>query len=164
RQKAGAQASTLTGGQQKLLEIARSLLLDPKLMLIDEPSIGLSPLLVQETFGILQELRDNGMTVLMVEQNARTALEMSDCESVLAEGAWPVKDGGVNEAYDGLGATYDFFAQVYGRNSIDDAGLHLDASVHYGRRYDNAFWNGSQMVFGDGDGDLFNRFTIALDV
>jgi Zn-dependent metalloprotease len=53
---------------------------------------------------------------------------------------------------------------VFDRNSIDDEGLHLDATVHYARRYDNAFWNGRQMVFGDGDGDLFNRFTISLDV
>jgi len=73
-------------------------------------------------------------------------------------------DVAVNEAYDGLGATFDFFANVYDRNSIDDEGLHLDATVHYGRRYDNAFWNGQQMVFGDGDGDLFNRFTVSLDV
>jgi Zn-dependent metalloprotease len=83
---------------------------------------------------------------------------------VRAEGAPAQADVEVNEAYDGLGATFDFFADVYDRNSIDDAGLHLDASVHYGRRYDNAFWNGQQMVFGDGDGDLFNRFTSSLDV
>jgi len=83
---------------------------------------------------------------------------------VRAEGAPAGGDVEVNEAYDGLGATFDFFADVYDRNSIDDEGLHLDASVHYGRRYDNAFWNGQQMVFGDGDGDLFNRFTISLDV
>ena len=73
-------------------------------------------------------------------------------------------DAEANEAYDGLGATFDFFTGVYDRNSIDDEGLHLDATVHYGRRYDNAFWNGQQMVFGDGDGDLFNRFTVSLDV
>jgi len=86
RQRAGAQASTLSGGQQKLLEIARSLLLDPKLMLIDEPSIGLSPLLVQETFAILQELRAKGMTILMVEQNAKRALEASDFGIVIELG------------------------------------------------------------------------------
>ena len=84
--------------------------------------------------------------------------------SVRAEGAPALADAEVNEAYDGLGATFDFFAAVYDRNSIDDEGLHLDATVHYGRRYDNAFWNGQQMVFGDGDGDLFNRFTVSLDV
>lgn len=74
------------------------------------------------------------------------------------------RDVQANEAYDGLGATFDFFWEVYRRNSIDDAAMHLGASVHYGRKYDNAFWNGEQMVFGDGDGDLFNRFTASLDV
>jgi branched-chain amino acid transport system ATP-binding protein len=86
RERADAQASTLSGGQQKLLEIARSLLLDPKLMLIDEPSIGLSPRLVQETFGILQDLRAKGVTILMVEQNAKRALEVSDFGIVLELG------------------------------------------------------------------------------
>lgn len=83
---------------------------------------------------------------------------------VRGEGARPGRDVEVNEAYAGLGATFDFFATVFERDSIDDAGMHLDATVHYGRQYDNAFWNGRQMVFGDGDGDLFNRFTISLDV
>ena len=86
RERAGAQASTLSGGQQKLLEIARSLLLDPKLMLIDEPSIGLSPRLVQETFAILQDLRAKGMSILMVEQNAKRALEISDFGVVIELG------------------------------------------------------------------------------
>jgi branched-chain amino acid transport system ATP-binding protein len=86
RQKARAQASTLSGGQQKLLEIARGLLLDPKLMLIDEPSIGLSPVLVQQTFEILQDLRARGVTILMVEQNAKRALEISDYGVVLELG------------------------------------------------------------------------------
>ncbi|MBN8533558.1 MAG: ABC transporter ATP-binding protein [Rhizobiales bacterium] len=86
RQKADQQASTLSGGQQKQLEIMRGLLLDPKLILIDEPSIGLSPLLVQETFGILTDLRNRGVTILMVEQNARSALEMSDEGLVLELG------------------------------------------------------------------------------
>lgn len=83
---------------------------------------------------------------------------------VRAEGEPAVKDAAVNEAFDGLGAIYDFFFEVYDRNSIDDEGLPLDASVHFGRRYDNAFWNGQQLVFGDGDGELFNRFTAAIDV
>ena len=86
RRKAGAQASTLSGGEQKLLEIARGLLLEPKLMLIDEPSIGLSPLLVKETFGILQDLRAKGVSILMVEQNAKRALEISDFGVVLELG------------------------------------------------------------------------------
>ena len=86
RERAGAQASTLSGGQQKLLEIARALLLDPALMLIDEPSIGLSPRLVQETFAILHDLRAKGMTILMVEQNAKRALEISDYGIVIELG------------------------------------------------------------------------------
>ena len=86
RKKANQQASTLSGGEQKQLEIARGLLLDPKLVLIDEPSIGLSPLLVQQTFAILKELRGRGVSVLMIEQNARSALEISDYGLVLELG------------------------------------------------------------------------------
>src|SRR5262249_21761496 len=86
REKADAQASTLSGGQQKLLELARGLLLDPKLMLIDEPSIGLSPQLVQEVFAILGELRARGVTILLIEQNARQALQISDYGLVLEQG------------------------------------------------------------------------------
>lgn len=83
---------------------------------------------------------------------------------VRSEGNKPVSDVTVNEAYDGLGATYDFFMEQFSRNSIDDEGMELNATVHFGQNYDNAFWNGEWMVFGDGDGELFNRFTIALDV
>ena len=83
---------------------------------------------------------------------------------VRCEGQEKTSDPAVDEAYDGLKATFDFYAEVLNRNSIDDDGLHLDATVHYDEDYDNAFWNGSQMVFGDGDGTLFNRFTISLDV
>ena len=86
RDKANAQASTLSGGQQKLLEVARGLLLDPKLILIDEPSIGLSPLLVQEVFAILKSLRDIGVTILLIEQNAKQALQISDHGLVLEQG------------------------------------------------------------------------------
>ena len=80
------------------------------------------------------------------------------------EGEPPVSDTGVNEAYDGAGATYDLYWEVYQRNSVDGLGLRLDSSVHYQKNYDNAFWDGQQMVYGDGDGQLFNRFTIAIDV
>jgi Zn-dependent metalloprotease len=74
------------------------------------------------------------------------------------------KDIAVNEAYNGSGATYDFFFRVFGRSSIDGRGFRLDSTVHYGRNYDNAFWNGQQMIYGDGDGKVFGRFTAALDV
>lgn len=69
------------------------------------------------------------------------------------EGGKAVRDVAANEAYQGLGATWDFYVAAYQRNSIDDEGMRLDATVHYAERYDNAFWNGQQMVFGDGDGD-----------
>ena len=83
---------------------------------------------------------------------------------VRGEGHRPVADIAVNEAYDGLGATWHLYEDVYGRNSMDDAGLGLIGTVHFDERYDNAYWNGEQMVFGDGDGVLFNRFTVAVDV
>ena len=83
---------------------------------------------------------------------------------VRAEGARPVADESANEAYDGLGATWRLFHEVYGRDSLDDHGLPLLASVHYQRGYDNAFWNGDQMVFGDGDGVVFRSFTDCVDV
>ncbi|HEX5857172.1 MAG TPA: M4 family metallopeptidase [Microbacterium sp.] len=76
----------------------------------------------------------------------------------------PVDDVAVNEAFDGLGATYDFFWDAYGRDSIDAGGSPLDATVHYGRDYDNAFWDGERMVFGDGDGEVFRGFTGSLSV
>ncbi|MCI5076501.1 ABC transporter ATP-binding protein [Oricola sp.] len=85
-------AIELSGGQQKQLEVARSLLLDPKLILIDEPSIGLSPNLVQEVFRTLQSLRDQGVTILMVEQNAKAALAMSDYGLVLELGQTRMHD------------------------------------------------------------------------
>ena len=83
---------------------------------------------------------------------------------VRSEGGAPSKDVAVNEAYDGAGSTYDFYSHVFQRNSIDGRGMRLDSTVHYGSKYDNAQWNGRQMVYGDGDGKLFTRFTAALDV
>lgn len=92
RKKAKQQASTLSGGEQKMLEIARGLMLDPKLMLIDEPSIGLSPILVGELFQLLRGLRDRGITVLLIEQNAKRALENSDFGVVLELGRTRIQD------------------------------------------------------------------------
>ncbi|WP_182086336.1 ABC transporter ATP-binding protein [Aureimonas sp. ME7] len=86
RERRDQKAIELSGGQQKQLEIARALLLDPRLMLIDEPSIGLSPNLVQDVFQTLGRLRDEGVTILMVEQNAKAALAMSDHGLVLELG------------------------------------------------------------------------------
>jgi branched-chain amino acid transport system ATP-binding protein len=92
RRKARHQASTLSGGEQKILEIARGLMLRPRLMLIDEPSIGLSPLLVEELFALLRELRADGITLLMIEQNAKRALEGSDHGVVLELGRMRLQD------------------------------------------------------------------------
>jgi branched-chain amino acid transport system ATP-binding protein len=92
RDKANAQASTLSGGQQKILEVARGLLLDPNLILIDEPSIGLSPLLVQEVFAILKALCDQGVTILLIEQNAKQALQISNYGLVLEQGQTRIED------------------------------------------------------------------------
>ncbi len=83
---------------------------------------------------------------------------------VRAEGDGPTGDEAVDEAYDGLGATFRLYDEEFDRNSIDDEGLPLLATVHYGRAYNNAFWDGQRMVFGDGDGELFLRFTRSLDV
>ncbi|MGC5222170.1 M4 family metallopeptidase [Micromonospora sp. DT81.3] len=76
----------------------------------------------------------------------------------------PVGDAAVNEAFDGLGATYDLFWDGYVRDSIDGEGAPMNATVHYGQDYDNAFWDGERMVFGDGDGEVFRGFTGSLSV
>jgi Zn-dependent metalloprotease len=83
---------------------------------------------------------------------------------VRGEGAPKTGDTSVNEAYDGSGKTYDFYQSAFQRNSIDDRGMRLDSTVHYRRNFNNAFWNGQQMVYGDGDGQIFQRFTKSLDV
>jgi len=92
RDRRNQKAMELSGGQQKQLEIARALLLDPKLLLIDEPSIGLSPNIVQDVFRTLQSLRDQGMTILMIEQNAKSALAISDFGLVLELGQTRMHD------------------------------------------------------------------------
>jgi branched-chain amino acid transport system ATP-binding protein len=86
RERIDNQASTLSGGEQKQLEVGRALLLHPRVLLIDEPSIGLSPKLVQEVMALLRQLADGGTTVLMVEQNVRTALKYSNRALVLEMG------------------------------------------------------------------------------
>jgi Zn-dependent metalloprotease len=80
------------------------------------------------------------------------------------EGGAASRDKAVNEAYDSAGTTWDFYNKIFGRQSVDDHGKTLVSSVHYGERYDNAFWDSRQMVYGDGDGIIFQRFTAALDV
>ncbi|WP_406395439.1 M4 family metallopeptidase [Streptomyces sp. NBC_00887] len=80
------------------------------------------------------------------------------------EGDEATQDAGVNRAYAGLGATFELLLMAYGRSSIDGKGLPLIGSVHYDDKYNNAFFDGEQMVFGDGDGEIFLDFTVAIDV
>ncbi|GAB3268864.1 M4 family metallopeptidase [Sinomonas notoginsengisoli] len=98
--------------------------------------------------------------------------EISDAERtqslpgklVRKEGQEPAADADVNRAYDGLGETYRFLEEAFAQSSIDGAGLALEGTVHYGIGYDNAFWDGSRMVFGDGDGKVFGSFTSSLSI
>ncbi|MRG61387.1 peptidase M4 family protein [Agromyces sp. CFH 90414] len=83
---------------------------------------------------------------------------------VRREGQPATGDDAVDEAYDGLGDTHRMFDRVFGRDSIDGTGMPLEATVHYGDRYDNAFWDGERMVFGDGDGEIFSGFTNSISV
>ncbi len=125
-----------------------------------------------EHIDALQQLRVHG--VQTAPSPARPGLNrtISDAgnrevlpgEAVRREGEQATGDAAVDEAYDGLGQTYALFHKAFGRSSIDDSGGPLDATVHYGQDYDNAFWNGSRMVFGDGDGEVFTRFTRSVTV
>jgi Zn-dependent metalloprotease len=102
-------------------------------------------------------------TVYDVEHGGRDSLPG---RKVRGEGDPPSDDDAVNEAYDGADNVYDFYKDVLGRDSIDGQGLELVSSVHYGAGFDNAFWNGAQMVYGDGSGHLFveGGLTKAVDV
>ncbi len=84
--------------------------------------------------------------------------------TVREEGGEPTGDTAADEAYDWLGVTFRFLEDVYDHNSIDNDGMEMVSTVHYGTDYENAFWNGEQMVYGDGDGRLFLSFTGPLDV
>jgi Zn-dependent metalloprotease len=84
--------------------------------------------------------------------------------AVRSEGDPDTGDAATDESYVGLGDTYTFFRDVYDWSSLDNKGLPLDATVHYGQDYDNAFWDGERMVFGDGDGEVFTRFTVSVGV
>jgi len=86
KERLHSRAASLSGGEQKQLEIGRALLLRPKVILIDEPSIGLSPMVVQDVFKLLRKLADQGTTVLMVEQNVKSALKYSDDAIALESG------------------------------------------------------------------------------
>lgn len=139
--------------------------------------------LAERTISISNEIRGRRFTGRMKELAAMKAVQhkernVYDAKQgsslpgtlVRKEGDPDVADVSVNEAYDGAGATYDLYYEVYNRNSVDNNGMRLDSTVHYQKGYDNAFWDGQQMVYGDGDEDLpadqrlFNRFTASIDV
>ncbi|AXL10971.1 M4 family peptidase [Microbacterium foliorum] len=117
---------------------------------------------------------------LSIDENGDLVAELSDAPNrtisdagntqtlpgaiVRGEDDEPVADASVNEAFDGLGATFEMLLSAFGRNSLNDAGAPLDATVHYGTDYDNAFWDGERMVFGDGDGEVFVGFTASTTV
>lgn len=79
-------AATLSGGEQQMLAMGRALMSQPKLLLLDEPSMGLSPIFIEKTFAIIQKLNEQGTTILLIEQNAKTALKIADRGYVLANG------------------------------------------------------------------------------
>ena len=85
-ERAQQRAGTLSGGEQQMLSIGRALMANPRMLLLDEPSLGLAPLVVQEIFQVTRKLRDNGTTILLVEQNAQAALEICDRGYVLEAG------------------------------------------------------------------------------
>ena len=85
-EKKGQMAGTLSGGEQQMLAIARALMSEPKLLMLDEPSLGLAPKIVGEVFNTIERLRDEGITILLVEQNAYAALNISDRAYVLENG------------------------------------------------------------------------------
>ena len=89
-------AGTMSGGEQQMLAIARALMSSPKLLMLDEPSLGLAPKIIGELFQIIQDLRDEGITILLVEQNAFAALEISDYAYVLENGEIALEDIAAN--------------------------------------------------------------------
>jgi branched-chain amino acid transport system ATP-binding protein len=112
RERLSQLAGTLSGGEQQMVAIARAMMAKPKLLLLDEPSMGLAPLMVETIFEVIQNLNQQGMTILLVEQNARLALTMADRAYVMESGAITLSgsadqlfnDDRVREAYLGADA------------------------------------------------------------
>jgi branched-chain amino acid transport system ATP-binding protein len=111
RERMRQSAGTLSGGEQQMLAVARGLMTEPKLLMLDEPSLGLAPLVSRMIFSIIGEINRNGTTVLLIEQNAHAALEIADYAYVLETGAIVMqntgsallKDEGIRKAYLGEG-------------------------------------------------------------
>jgi branched-chain amino acid transport system ATP-binding protein len=112
KQRSGQLAGTLSGGEQQMLAISRALMARPRLLVLDEPSMGLAPLIIREIFSIIQELRAEGRTILLIEQNAKAALQIADRGYVLETGKMVLQGEGpallehreVQRAYLGKGA------------------------------------------------------------
>ena len=106
-ERKGQMGGTLSGGEQQMLAIGRAMMSDPKLLLLDEPSMGLAPLVVEQVFNIIEKLKQTGITILLVEQNARMAIKVSDRSYMLNTG----KIAGELDASDG--ASQDALLEVY---------------------------------------------------
>ena len=125
-----------------------------------------------QTEAIQSSLLATGITTLQVAGVLASvpAITVYDCKNTRSLPGSPVANPGssaditARRAFDTTHAVVDFYRQCFGRNSVDDAGMTLMSSIHYGVRYDNAFWNGAQMTYGDGDGQVFTDFTKADDV
>ncbi|MCW5620442.1 MAG: ABC transporter ATP-binding protein [Burkholderiales bacterium] len=130
RERHRQQASTLSGGERQMLALGRALMARPRLLMLDEPSLGLAPLIVHEIFRIVRELKDNGVSILLVEQNARAALQIADYGYVLETGAMALEgparelehDPRVVETYLGLGGKEDRERRTRGHGGVDRAG------------------------------------------
>ena len=94
----------------------------------------------------------------------RNSTNLSSASTSRTEDGPASEDDAVNRAFDGLGATREFYKEIFDRNSVDDQGMRLEAYVHYDTAYNNAFWDGREMIFGDGDGQVFTDFTKSVDV
>jgi len=100
KERARQQGGTLSGGEQQMLAIARGLMSRPELLLMDEPSLGLAPILVEEVFGIIQEIHSEGVTLLLIEQNAQAALSVADYGYVMESGAIALEGKGEDLLHD----------------------------------------------------------------
>jgi len=131
---------------------------------------ALNTLLVTERLRGERAVRSTQGFAAAPSQARRTVLDcqnstrLSDAVVARTEDGPVSADPSVNRAFEGLGTTRGYFREVHDRNSIDDRGMRLDAYVHRGLKYNNAFWDGREMVFGDGDGVIFTDFTKSLDV
>lgn len=96
KERATQRAGTMSGGEQQMLAIGRALMSKPRLLLMDEPTLGLAPLIIAQIFDIIQTIRSEGVTVFLVEQNANRALQIADRGYVLENGKLVLEDTGAN--------------------------------------------------------------------